>query len=71
MDGHEPDRRHWDEITPVHIRSGTYDLEGFIPGRLEPKRSDGDEKSATGEKKERPIRQISVRKEELAADSAD
>ncbi len=31
---HEQNRRYWDEITPVHIERGDYDVDGFLAGAL-------------------------------------
>ena len=33
VDAHEPNRRLWDEVTPVHVASRFYDVEGFLAGR--------------------------------------
>lgn len=30
---HEANRRHWDEVTPVHARSRFYDVDAFLAGR--------------------------------------
>jgi len=30
---HESNRRRWDELTPVHLRSESYDIPGFLAGR--------------------------------------
>ncbi|WP_439813624.1 class I SAM-dependent methyltransferase [Zavarzinia sp. CC-PAN008] len=30
---HEANRRHWDEITPIHVASRFYDVDAFLAGR--------------------------------------
>ena len=29
-DTHDANRRHWDEVTPVHVGSALYDVDGFL-----------------------------------------
>ena len=33
VEAHEPNRRRWDEVTPVHVASRFYDVDGFLAGR--------------------------------------
>lgn len=33
IEQHEKNRHFWNEVTPVHVRSSMYDVEGFLAGR--------------------------------------
>lgn len=33
MNPYEANRRHWDDVTPVHMASAMYDVAGFLAGK--------------------------------------